>query len=385
MKKTSILYFLGLSITAIAQNNDYRGRVGINTEQPKATLQIKSIDSDVAKGILTPQVTGEQLTTMTEKLTEEENGLLVYTTSPVRALDYNHYTPSGYYRFNHDGTSKSWVNMEPTGLEKINPTTRGARWRLIPLEDAKQYHGLPGILAMDLTTQRQVLKTDGKVRGATGTRSIAIGVQAEASTYDAIAIGSGSSATGRSIALGYLTQAEKTGSVAIGGGTQATGEYSLAMIGGKAQGERSIAIGDLAIANGRRSMSLGSARTNNNDEVAFGPNFSTDTDVESPTPSSLDPTYYTRQIFSVGGKSRTNAIIILRNGYTGISLPSDTNTPANSKPTEMLDVNGDIRVRGNQTTTFTGVGGNCTNLGTITFQNDNFYGCKSSGWVLLNN
>lgn len=83
--------------------------------------------------------------------------------------------------------------------------------------------------------------------------------------------------------------------------------------------------------------------------------------------------------FSVLG---SNALIVLRNAKTGIGLPTDRTTPANSKPTEMLDVNGNIRVRGDGTAIT--VGGACKNLGTISFYQDNFYGCKSTGWVKLN-
>lgn len=48
-------------------------------------------------------------------------------------------------------------------------------------------------------------------------------------------------------------------------------------------------------------------------------------------------------------------------------------------PTEKLEVAGAVKV-GTTTNTC-----NDSNRGTIKFENDNFYGCKSTGWVLLNN
>lgn len=48
-------------------------------------------------------------------------------------------------------------------------------------------------------------------------------------------------------------------------------------------------------------------------------------------------------------------------------------------PNEKLEVNGAIKVSNTANTC------SDTNRGTIKFENDNFYGCKSTGWVLLNN
>lgn len=187
--------------------------------------------------------------------------------------------------------------------------------------------------------------------------------------------------------MGYTSVAEGSLSIAIGGYlfAHAKGERSIAL-GGKAIGDYSFATTG-ATANGLYSVAIGNgAESYNQSEIALGyDNFSTDNKIVEEALSSSYPKD-DKQLFSIGngfGVEYSNAIIVLRNAKTGIGLPTDTTTPANSKPTEMLDVNGNIRVRGN--TDRVVEGGKCANVGTITFHNDNFYGCKSTGWVLLNN
>lgn len=196
----------------------------------------------------------------------------------------------------------------------------------------------------------------------------------------------------QSIAMGYSSIAEGEWSTAIGGYTltYAKGERSMAL-GGKAIGDYSFATTG-ATANGLYSVAIGNGTNSyNKGEVALGyDNFSTDNEIVEDASSLQGIPKDDKQLFSIGNgnnstssASFSNAIVVLRNAKTGIGLPTDTTTPANSKPTEMLDVNGNIRVRGNADSVVEG--GQCANVGTITFHNDNFYGCKSTGWVLLNN
>ncbi|PQA91280.1 hypothetical protein SAMN05421796_101136 [Chryseobacterium piscicola] len=77
---------------------------------------------------------------------------------------------------------------------------------------------------------------------------------------------------------------------------------------------------------------------------------------------------------------RSDAFTILKNGQVGIDIDNfETNTS-----TAKLQINGGIKLSANSTALS---GNSCdnTNRGQIIFVEDNFYGCKSTGWALLNN
>ncbi|MDY3315958.1 hypothetical protein PG630_01365 [Riemerella anatipestifer] len=91
--------FLGLGLSTTY------GQVGINTPNPKATLDVegKASDTKVLDGIIAPRLDGEQLRGKT--YTEEQKGAIVYVkkadTSPSGQTA--NVTDAGYYYF--DGTS----------------------------------------------------------------------------------------------------------------------------------------------------------------------------------------------------------------------------------------------------------------------------------------
>ncbi len=66
----------------------------------------------------------------------------------------------------------------------------------------------------------------------------------------------------------------------------------------------------------------------------------------------------------------TEKMRIQANGNMGIGITT---------PSEKLEIAGAIKI-GTTTSTCTSA-----NYGAIKFESDNFYGCKSTGWVLLNN
>lgn len=77
---------------------------------------------------------------------------------------------------------------------------------------------------------------------------------------------------------------------------------------------------------------------------------------------------------------RSDAFTILKNGQVGIDIDNfETNTS-----TAKLQINGGIKLSA-QSTALSGNSCDNTNRGQIIFVEDNFYGCKSTGWVLLNN
>lgn len=209
MKKTMIV--LGVLATGYASAQDYTGKVGINTEKPKATLDIrpKTTDGSKAEGLLTPQLTGDQLKVMTANLTVENNGLLVFVTAPVTTADAStaNVVASGYYRFNISGTTKYWVRIEPSGLERImnnqEPANRDLdSWRLIG-ETASRI----STTGMESLNIDMALRSGYKI-GADGVGNIAMGAEAYAKGDSNIAIGEGASALVKhSIAIGSRAKA----------------------------------------------------------------------------------------------------------------------------------------------------------------------------------
>lgn len=429
MKKTSVL--LGLLVIRFA--NAQEGRVGINTDAPKATLHIKSIENDKSKGILIPTQTGDELKTNSANLGEEQDGVISYitagATTPNGAGANVHF--KGLHRFNHDNAS--WTRLEPSGLEKVRHkvgTTEKIGYRLVGTNPA-HYTGL-GNNAIDFS-----IGNNGG--GAIGDYSIVLAQGENIRPFKAtgeysIVLGNGVNFFGLS-----GTDAKGKYSVVIGGGV-ANGENSLAMIGGQTSGNNAIAIGGYSGASGEYATAIGYSaiaegeytvafnqskataegafaasggnalgiasvaflgKAINRGEIAFGAsNLNTDK-------NAFDKWEYKEddkraQLFSIGSKylagkdsgggvsgSEGNALVVLRNAYTGIGIIGDQQEPSNSKPTEMLDVNGNVRVRGQSETLDNAIkeGEDCANLGTITFSRDgNFYGCIGTGkWKKLNN
>ncbi|MCT7904257.1 Hep_Hag [Candidatus Ornithobacterium hominis] len=273
-------------------------QVGINTDAPEATLQVKAknTNGNTPEGILTPQVTGEALTAMLANLGAEQNGMLVYVTSPATTLTEENYTQlpdptianvttPGYYRFNFDATTgnKSFVKLEPSGLQKTLDTNQldgSTRYTSYGFVDAKRrplitydadgegeiYGGNIG--GIDMTIPFESTADNVGVFGLNsigighdvklkGNRSVAIGYGAEVfdphqgNFYGLTAIGANSKAYGgHAIAIGGATAGIKDtgnhGTIAIGLSTKATGHYSTAIGSAEATGERSLAIHGVA-------------------------------------------------------------------------------------------------------------------------------------------
>lgn len=352
MKKQLILAGLLVAGFASAQTEEdkkYLGNVGINTMTPQATLDIaaNTADGDKVEGLMIPRITYAKMQAMKANLTEKHDGLMVYVTDYI---DMNTGVSNGTYNsmfsspyFVYHAMLQNFVPFSPSGLTAVQAKNRSE----------------PGYM---LASKAVLL------------------AHAASGTNDNSLIGDGS-----------IDMSSSISNIDI----FARGRHSFSVQGGRAHGDYSTAIGG-AQATGNHSFAASYGHTTNYREVAFGKNFNTDTDVEPSNLSSYSPTSSpTRQIFSVGNGSedinvhpsqqRKNALIILRNAHTGIGLPTDTTTPANSKPTEMLDVNGNIKVRGTNISITDGDA--CTNAGTISYAADgNFYGCTGQlRWKKLNN
>lgn len=122
--KKNILILVAISISAAAYS-----QVGIDTETPKATLDVvvKSDKLNQPFGIIAPRVEGNQLRNSGGQFNADQDGAIVYATSPVssgttgRAKDV---TEKGYYYFDaslDNGSTTStglWVRMkyEPNAI-----------------------------------------------------------------------------------------------------------------------------------------------------------------------------------------------------------------------------------------------------------------------------
>lgn len=101
-------------------------QIGINNENPSATLDITGNPADPAKfdGIIAPRITGAQL--RAKNYTNSQNGAVVFVTqedtSPAgQTVDV---TASGYYYF--DGSSGKWIKLlSAAATQKIKSMSSG--------------------------------------------------------------------------------------------------------------------------------------------------------------------------------------------------------------------------------------------------------------------
>lgn len=265
-----VLAFLGVASSTV-KAQDYSGKVGINTESPKATLDIKAkiADGSQVEGLKTPQLTGDALKTMTAQLTADNDGLVVFVTSAVTTPDASTtaVTLPGYYRFNFTAqnpisvsqgksfyAAKSWVRLEPTGLEVIKEGNKIGR-RLVGTNSER--YGNIGDAAIDMSFQNQGT-TDG---GATGDYSFAIGAATKATATRSFAGGQQTTASGNNSFAGggYNNTASGENSFVVGGNNNTASGHSSVAFGAttKAIGNRSFAGGQETTARGNNSVAIG--------------------------------------------------------------------------------------------------------------------------------
>ena len=118
MKKEILTIFVLISAISFAQ-------VGINTDAPKATLDIVRNLTDPSKpdGIIAPRISGDSLSSKDILYTAEQTGTIVYVTSGVAVQTARtiNVTAAGYYYF--DGTV--WINMSsPVSVTADNGLTK---------------------------------------------------------------------------------------------------------------------------------------------------------------------------------------------------------------------------------------------------------------------
>lgn len=112
MKINFLLWMLFFNISLYAQ-------VGINTQTPKATLDIAASPTDNNKidGIIAPRLKGSEIKAKGSLYTSEQEAAIVYITEPLDASATDDKTTNvtsiGYFYFDKNlGTSGRWVRIE---------------------------------------------------------------------------------------------------------------------------------------------------------------------------------------------------------------------------------------------------------------------------------
>lgn len=96
-KKVSLVTFLLIMMSL------NKAQVGINTAEPRATLDIvaKNTDGTTAEGVIAPRLTGSQIAAADARYTSNLAGVIVYATAVpnVATAKTVNITSPGYYYF----------------------------------------------------------------------------------------------------------------------------------------------------------------------------------------------------------------------------------------------------------------------------------------------
>lgn len=113
MKSTIAAFSLLLGTMAYAQT----GRVGVNTHEPKAAMDINAITADNAKGILIPRLNATLVKNITPSLTADQHSMLAFITEEIstseRVGNYELISGAGYYywEWNSNLNDSRWVRV----------------------------------------------------------------------------------------------------------------------------------------------------------------------------------------------------------------------------------------------------------------------------------
>ncbi len=119
-----LVAILGLSVT-IAQAQT--GNVGINTDAPKATLDVKKGLSNYP-GVIAPRIAGDDLQAVDPAYGSDQDGAIVYATSASSVagteVQTKYVTEKGYYYFDAAAeTGGRWIRLvvgDPVAKKKVN-------------------------------------------------------------------------------------------------------------------------------------------------------------------------------------------------------------------------------------------------------------------------
>ncbi|MDF2552532.1 MAG: hypothetical protein K0R77_1807 [Chryseobacterium sp.] len=375
-------------------------QVGINTEFPKATLDVIASPTDLSKtdGFIAPRLKGSELKAKDTNYAAPQTGAIVYVTEALMPADTSsktlNVTAVGYFYF--DGSI--WQKMTGTGTAFTSPWNLENTTATATLNNQSIYqNGNVGIGNFSSANPIAKLDVRGALRGGTphadelngssliGVNSTALGLENKASGLTSSAIGwrnvasgdrsqaignfniaggeysfaagpQSSEATGYiSTAVGFYAKASGYGSTAIGIQPESSNIYSVAVgLNAKASGiyalalstHTAVASGDQSVAIGAYTTAAGNASTAMGRQTlaagfvstAIGERNAIRTGSLTSTPVQDDA------LFQIGnGNSYTppytfnNAMTVLRNGNTAIGVNGEED---DAKPTELLDLGG---------------------------------------------
>ena len=297
MKRIFILLgFVGLT-NIYAQ----KGRVGVNTDAPKATLDINGSSVDNIKGILIPRVTTAEMKTMSgdANFGVHQHSNLVYLTDTMPTADqadkHEYVTDEGFYYWNN--TALKWIPLNDLRyVGRGNHITMDAGQNGTSLLAGSNNIGIgKGSLNADTGSNNIAVGASALLKNTLGSAAIAIGTNAlirNTTGNNNIAIGTNTLtqniAGNNNIAIGVTALKEnKAGNnVAIGGEAltnNTTGKNNIALgpntLRQNTSADNNLAIGLNALeANtvGQANMALGnsalSRNTNGEYNIAFGYN-----------------------------------------------------------------------------------------------------------------
>ncbi|MGV4462724.1 hypothetical protein ACQ1PR_03955 [Ornithobacterium rhinotracheale] len=330
--KKSILLLSVLAMGASLYAQQDQGRVGINTTKPKATLDISKEGVDDAKGLLIPRLTADEVKTMTDanKVGLDQNSLLLYVTQPFadtknKTGKYELIDQAGYYYYDAKDNGGKWKRMsESESLWENDASAKVAKLKTLS----------------DGTTER----ADDKNIFVRDNGYFGIGTKPNTFLH----LSTKSINYGNDIVFDYYN-AEPNDPLT----------FFISRFNGPKNSPNDISKGDYLFNIYTRGL------VNN-----FMTRLSTlGMRYQGDGTSKLSDFY-------IGVSGEINDIYIKEDHRVGIGTVT---------PTEKLDVDGNVRVRG-ESSDLIGYHKSCKNVGTITYnqKDNNFYGCTSRGWEQLN-
>lgn len=386
-KNTTKSFVIAIAISISTFTYSQTGGVGINTANPKSSLDINGqkdsfgnlLPTDIT-GLQAPRLTRAELTAKGNTLyTVNQKGALVYITDITGGDIVGprvNISAIGYYYF--DGSF--WIKIGTTEPWRIQTTTTEARANTDNI-----YQTGTVAIGKNVAGSGVALDVQGAVRGGdghtgvAGANSVAFGAVNEAS-------GAGSVAFGINNAVAGAANNKVTGvnSTAFGSRNTVSGINSTAFSSRNTiSGNNSTAFGILNSITGDYSVSFGNTNINSeastttfgqqNQAIGYGTTitgifnnaatpwetvvgFNNGITTSSRVPGDLALSIDDNPLFQVGNGTnnstgRNSALTILRNGKVGIGI---TGTEAAAKPTETLDVgSGGVKIRAVNTAAYT--------------------------------
>lgn len=389
MKKIILLISTLGSIISIAQ-------VGINTESPKATLDIMANPSDFSKidGVIIPRLTGIELKAKDGLYNIDQKSAIVYVTSPLNIADVSlktkNVTSIGIFYFDGDvwqrvNAENNWSISGNTGsaddfIGTINfsdfivKTNNTEKVRVYHTKNSKNaIKAITGgdLIVNDITVGRgmgnkssnTVLGNEVFTKNTTGINNIAVGAF---SLYN-------NTSGAINVAIGSVSLASNT----TGNGNIAIGQASLP---GNKTGHENIAIGHSTLGN--------IANKTGSHNIAIG--FSAGGKILDGTTNNII-IGAKQDVTSSSGSNQLNiGGAIFGTELTGTeAAPSGKIGINNIDPAETLDIDGALKI----STEYSGntlSDGAVTPIpnggeGTIVFQDQHFFGWTGSVWKQLDN